>query len=494
MSFNNFLRISIFGSMCVSIFSRLSNEDICYTCDNEVLAFLFILHSVLYFATYLKTPLSKILTFILLVFFVSRLGILQLDLDFFAYPKFFPTVLQMREILLTLFLVSVSLLVGCFFGERIKLKKSQNYSLLWSSSIKDESLYYSYLTVVFIFSSLVLLYLTIIQTYSPTIDHRLYEYSTLIIAKIARFFQFLGLLSIAWLILRKPRGFQRKLTIFAIFLLLTSIILTGSKLSLISAILPFIFVYYASGLYISRRKKRLFMGILVLTILMFPVFTSLRTFWAAILVENQDYINNVLTYHDPSRTVFKGWFINTNIIQSIFGIAGRVGSSFDVLSFVLSSKDLFVPYANLMAEFVNIINGYYPGEIFKVDSPQWAQRLPSLAGHGNYNTLLSIGVGENIGFIPHLIINFGIFWVCFWSFLTMFFYGISYNYFNMFIRITLLFSVFMGITNGSGFVAMVTQIPIFLLYLMILRMTFRIIRPFLQKISTSKTIQYETTS
>jgi len=489
MAFNNFLRFSILSSMAVSILSALSNEDICYTCDNGVILLLFILHSVLYLATYLQTSLSRILTFILLVFFVSRLGVLQLDLDFFAYPKFLPTVLQMREILLTLFLVSVSLLAGCFFGERIKLKKSQNYSLLWSSSIKDESLYYSYLTFVYIFSSLVLLFITIAYTYSPTIDQRLYEYSILIIAKIARFFQFLGLLSVAWLILRKPRGFQRKLTIFAIFLLLTSIMITGSKLALISVIVPFIFVYYASGLIMSRRQKKFFMAIVVLAILMFPLFTSLRTAIAVVLIQNPDSVSFGI-----SNPQFSGWFIHMNIIQSIFGIASRVGSSFDVLSFVLPSKDLFVPYSNLTAEFISIINGYYPGEIIKVDPPPWSQILPSLGNGSNINLLIKMGIGENIGFIPHLIINFGIFGVCFWSFLTMFFYGVSYNYFNMFIRITLLFTVFFGVSNGSGFVAMVTEIPIFVFYLMVLRMTFRAIRPFFQKISTSKTMQYETTS
>ena len=267
MSFNNFLRFSIFGSMFVSILSRLlSNEDICYTCDNEVIVLLFILHSVLYLATYLKRPLTKILTFVLLVFFVSRLGTMQLDLDYFGYSNFLPTVLQMREILFILFLVSVSLLAGCFVGERIKLKKSENYSLLWSSSIKDESLYYSYLTFIYIFTSLVLIYISIAFKYSTTLDHTLYEYSTLVMAKILRSVNFLALLSVAWLIIRKPSGFQRKITIFAIILFILSSVLTGSKVALISVILPFIFVYYVTGIPISRRTKRIFISMIIIDI------------------------------------------------------------------------------------------------------------------------------------------------------------------------------------------------------------------------------------
>ena len=103
-----------------------------------------------------------------------------------------------------------------------------------------------------------------------------------------------------------------------------------------------------------------------------------------------------------------------------------------------------------------------------------------------------IGTGENIGLIPHLFINFGIFGVCFWSFLIMFLYGISYNYFNLFMRINILFAVVLSISNGSGFIQMATLILIFLFYLMVLRVTYRIIRPFLQVISStfnSKTIQ-----
>ena len=181
-----------------------------------------------------------------------------------------------------------------------------------------------------------------------------------------------------------------------------------------------------------------------------------------------------------------------NILTTFKGVASRIGSSFDVLSFVVSAKDLFVPYANLTAEFVTIINGYWPGEFIKVDSPQWARILPALGHHTDVNLLIKIGTGDNLGFIPHLFINFGIFGVCFWSFLIMFLYGISYNYFNLFMRINLLFMVILRISNGSGFIEMVTFLPIFLFYLMVLRVTYRIIRPFLQVISStfnSKTIQ-----
>ena len=178
----------------------------------------------------------------------------------------------------------------------IKLKKSEHYRyrLLWSSSIKDESLYYSYLTLIYIFTALVLMYIVIAYTYSATIDHRLYDQSVLIISKIGRAFRFLGWLSIAWFIIRKPRGFQRKITIFAIILFILSNIISGSKLGLISAIMPFIFAYYAARMPIPRDRKRLFMYILVVSILIYPLFSSLRTFLMEILVSNSTEVFAVI--------------------------------------------------------------------------------------------------------------------------------------------------------------------------------------------------------
>jgi hypothetical protein len=475
LSFNNFLRFLIFGSMLFSIFSRFSNENTCYTCDNQVIVLLFILHSVLYLATYQKRPLLKLLIFTLLVFFVSRLGTMQFDLDYFGYRNFIPTVLQMREILLILFLASVSLLAGCFAGERVRFKKSENYRLLWASSIKDESLYYSYLTFIFIFTSLVLIFITIAYKYSPTIDHRLYDQSVLIVTKILRSFSFLSVLPIAWFIIRKPSGFERKITIFAIFLFIFSTVLTGSKIALISLILPFLFVYYVSGIRISRRTTIIILSIVALSILVYPILGSLRTIVQAMIVSS-----NPETYAYLINTTQRSTFGDLNILTTFFRIASRVGSSFDVLSFIVPAKDLFVPYANLSAEVIDVVNGYYPGELIKVDAPQWARILPSLGHNKGLAWLMNTGAGENIGLISHLFINFGIFGVCFWSFFITFLYGMSYNYFNTFFRIMLCIWIILSISNGSGFIKMLIDIPILLILLMFLRISFRLIRPFIQ--------------
>jgi hypothetical protein len=430
-------------------------------------------------ATYQKRPLVKMLILTLLVFFVSRVGIMQLDLDYFVYQNFFPTVLQMRESLFVLLLVSASLLAGCFVGERVSFKKSEHCGLLWSSSIKDENLYYSYLILIYIFLNLVSVYLFISYNYTPSLDHRLYNPTILRIAKVSRVLNFLGILAISWMIIRKPLGFKRKITIFAIILYVLSVVMAGSKVALIYSILPFIFVYYVMGIPIPRARVRFFTWILVLSVIViYPLMGSLRPYLAAILA--------------GIPVSFADTLGELNIIPILFSLASRVGSSFDVLSFIVSTKDIFVPYANLTAEFVNIINGYYPGEIITVDAPDWARILYALGNNANLALVTIIGTGENIGLIPHLFINFGIIGVCFWSFFITFMYGMAYNYFNIFIRINIIIWIIFNISNGSGFVQMIINIPFLLFCLMVLRVSYRIIRPFIRELSSksnSKTMQ-----
>jgi hypothetical protein len=439
---------------------------------------LFILHFVLYSATYQKRPLTKILILILLVFFVSRVGIMQLDLDYFVYQNFFPTVLQMREILFVLLLVSVSLLAGCFVGERL-FKKSEHYGVLWASSIKDEDLYYSYLIIIYIFFNLISIYLFLGYGYTVSLDHRLYDKTLMIIGKVSRTLNFLSILAIYWLIIRKPRGFKRKITIFAVLLFILSNIITGSKVALIYSILPFILVYYVAGIPIPLARAKLFMWVLVLSIIViYPLMASLRPYLRAILLS--------------IPVSFSDTFGGLNILSIFFKIFSRVGSSFDVLSFIVPNKDIFVPYANLTAEFINIINGYYPGEIFAVNAPEWAGILYGLGNNVPLSTMIKIGTGENIGLIPHIFINFGIIGVCFWSFFITLMYGMVYNKFNIFIRVIITIWIIFQISNGSGFVSMIISIPILLFYLMVLRVSYRIIRPIIRQLSSksnSKTMQ-----
>jgi len=181
-----------------------------------------------------------------------------------------------------------------------------------------------------------------------------------------------------------------------------------------------------------------------------------------------------------------------NILPIILRIASRVGSSFDVLSLIVSSKDIFVPFANLTAEFVDIINGYYPGEIFAVNAPDWSRILYALGNNASLTLITAIGTGENIGFIPHLFINFGIFGVCFWSFFITLMYGMAYNYFNIFMRIYIIMAIIFQISNGSGFVPMLINLPLLLFFLWGFRLSYRIIRSFIRGIlskNNSKAMQ-----
>jgi hypothetical protein len=439
---------------------------------------LFILHFVLYVATYQKRQLTKVLIFTLLVFFVSRVGTMQLNLDYFVYQNFFPTVLQMRESLFVLLLVSVCLLAGCVVGERL-FKKSEHYRLLWASSKRDENLYYSYLILIYIFLHLVSMYIFIKYNYTPSLDHRLYDLTILRIAKVARTLDFLFLLAISWLIIRKPLGFKRKITIFAIILFVMSGFTGGGKVFLIYSILPFILVYYVARIPIPRARAIFFMGILVLTVIIFyPLMASLRVYLSATILGYE------LNFFDALGRY--------NIMAILFGIASRVGSSFDVLSFIVSTKDIFVPHANLTAEFINIINGYYPGDIVAVNAPDWSRILYALGHNANLELVTKIGTGENIGLIPHLFINFGIFGVCFWSFFITLIYGMAYNFFGIFIRINIIYWIIFGISNGSGFTLMAISLPFLLFFLMLLRVSYRIIRPFIRELSrksNSKTMQ-----
>jgi hypothetical protein len=459
--------------MVVSLLSMLSTSDICYTCNDLVIVELLILHVILFVATYLSRALSKMLILTLLIFYVSRVGVLQFGLEYFVYEDNMPSIFKMQEILFFLLLVSVSLLAGCMGGESIGLKKTKNYKIfMFSDSIKNERLYYMYLILIYIFTKLVLIYLAVDSGVGLGIDRRLFDPILLRIAKIVRVLGFLGVIPICWLILKNPQGVERKVTLFAIVVFVLSTIASGSKTALLYSILPFIFVYYVTQLPMPRAFVKTVKWTIILSlVIVFPAMAEFRIYLAGILAGNP-------------VSLFESIESGLNLRSIILSFASRVGSSFDVFSFVVSAKDMFVPYANLMGEFINVINGYYPGGIFPVTAPEWSSILYSLGHNADLELMSLIATGENITLPAHLYINFDLLGMCFWSFFIMFTYGLSYNYFNIiFVRVFIILSIIFDITNGGGFVSMSTTIPIMSFYMIFVHISYKLAHPFMASMS-----------
>jgi hypothetical protein len=155
------------------------------------------------------------------------------------------------------------------------------------------------------------------------------------------------------------------------------------------------------------------------------------------------------------------WDIATNVLSFL----GRLGSSFDVLGLAVTRQYEFSQYVNFRAELIDMVNGYFPGGFFPVDSPQWAQLLMTI-GHGaGYANQLLVATGENITLPGHLYVNFGIGGASLLAFLLMLAITLIYRYSKTVVgRMYLLSAVIFGISNGSGFLAMVAGYPALLLW------------------------------
>lgn len=211
LNYHDVIRVLIASSMAVTFLSVFFVGDPCYVCDFQISLYLLILHSLLLMASYLNHKLLDMLILTLLVFYVSRVGMLQFDLNYFVYENDLPSIFQMREVLAVLLVITLALLLGCILGGTVKSARAGNNKIfLYSNSIRNEEAYYRYLVWIFLVSKIILICLFIDSGIGLGIDLGLFDINLLRLAKAARALNFLGVIPIAWLIIKKTKRGGKK--------------------------------------------------------------------------------------------------------------------------------------------------------------------------------------------------------------------------------------------------------------------------------------------
>lgn len=485
MTLRNANRMLIIISVLLTAVSAGIAEGIPYAYNLNVASLLLILHLLLLTASFLNDKLIDILISTLLIFYVSRIGVLQIDLSYYYYNNIYhnpPSQQEMADILLLLFYVSFGLLLGCFFG-RLKRSTSALKINLYNVPEHDERVYYRYILLVVIISKLIIIWAGLNSGAGLKISLENIDIFYLRLVKYATFLSSLDIVPIAWLILQKPIGKEKKATIIAITLCVITGLFTLSKVTLIYAILPFIIVYYIAGLPIPKRLyKALWVIVFISLFVIFPLMVALQGFIVAELFGGGG--GNIVDSFSQSHS----------ILNLLLTASTRIYSSYDVFCFVFLNKNEFISHSNLFNEFVEVINGFYPGGFWSIDVPRWSQILFSVANRQiDLDLLMKIGTGDNISLPGHIFVYYGGLGLFILSFIVMYYYSVIYNTNNsVFVKYFIISQIIFGISNGAGLVNSLLLFPLTFIYITFFHLSYLLMRQVLRFLKLSGTKCVET--
>lgn len=449
-----YLMACLIISLLLVFYSILWDSAICFTCDTEILLLLVSLHLILIISTLSANRLIILLVLVLFVFYTSRVLAIQLLPESYTYPKYPLTLDDMRETIFVLLMISVGLLLGCLIGYKfggIRKDKRPFTIFPFEEKISNLKSFYYLITLLFIVTTVIKLILVVMTGVGIPISVQFFSSTLLQSLKASNFLGFFGIVPFIWFILRRPEGFERRLTIFAIVLYILSVASTLSKFGLIAGLIPIVLVYYITGVRIPSRTLFYLKAALIASLVLFVVLQSLRGMIAA-------------SFADGS-TVSVSTALSQISISSVFiNPLSRIWSSFDVLSAVIKNKAEFLPFLNFYDELLDVVNGYMPGEIFLTDAPPFTQLLPYILhaggpGDASYEVYLLARTGENITIPGYLYIYLGVFGAAIVSFIFMLLIGFIYRYSDsLFVKIIICQSIISDITNGSGIIGPVQSI------------------------------------
>ncbi len=442
------LRLGIVLSLSFVVLSGLGESEICYTCDPETLFNLVVLHGILLLATASSGRLMYVLVGTLLVFYASRVPIIQWAPDFYTYTELPLTLSDMRDATSALLWISFGLMLGCFAGDRLGTvleRDGPSKIIPFEEKVKDLKSFYYLVTLLFIASKGTAIVLILTTGVGLPVPVDLFSAGLRQVSKAANFLGFLGIVPIAWFMLRESRGFERRLTILAIVIFVFGALVSFSKVGMITAVIPFLLVYFVTGRNIPPRL--LFLGGSVVAVVAFflgSVLGLLRIQIAFAFVGESISIGEVLSSFDVPSALMSFW--------------ARVGSSFDVLSAVIKNEAAFLPYLSMFDELLEAANGYGL-QLFEADAPQYAQLLPAILHGSDYGFLLSVRGGENVTLPAHLYLNFGVIGAMAVSLAVMLLFSFMYRYSkSVYAKIILIQAVFLGIPNGSGLIGIILPV------------------------------------
>lgn len=452
-----YLMACLIISLLLVFYSISWDSAICFTCDTDILLLLVSLHLILIIATLSANRPIILLAFALFVFYTSRVLAIQLFPESYTYLKYPLTLDDMRESIFVLLMISVGLLLGCLTGYKFGgiRKNNRPFTIFpFEEKISNLKSFYYLITLLFIVTTVIRLILVITTGVGLPIGVQFFSPVLLRSLKASSFLGFFGIVPFIWFILKRPEGFERRLTIFAIVLYILSVASTLSKFGLLAGLIPIFLVYYITGVKIPSRTLSYLKAGLIVSLVLFVVLQSLRGMILASFMEG-----------GGGSTVSVGDALSQVSISSTFiNPMGRIWSSFDVLSAVIKNKAAFLPFLNFYDELLDVVNGYVPGGIFPTNAPQFTQLLPYLLHAGSsmdasYEVYLLARTGENITIPAHLYVYLGVFGAATVSFIFMLLFGFIYRHSDsLFVKILVSQIIINDISNSSGIIGPVQGI------------------------------------
>lgn len=447
-------------SLSFTILSGLGSSEVCYTCDPETLLYLIILHGMLLLSTASPSRLSLVLAGVLLVFYAPRASIIQWAPDFYTYTNHPLTLSDMRDATSALLWISFGLLLGCMAGDRLGavLKRDGPLTILpFEEKIRNLKSFYFLIAFLYIVAKGTAIALILVTGAGLPLPLDLFDINLLRAVKAANFLGFLSIVPIAWFVLRGLHGFEKRLTVLAIGIYVLAALVSFSKVGLISAAIPFLFVYYVSGRTIPPRLLAVAGSVIVIVaFFMYTVMAELRIQLASM-------------YEAGGGISIREAALGVDFSSAVFDFLARVGSAFDVLSAVIKYEVAFHPFLNFFDELLDVANGYGL-RIFETDPPLFARLLPAILSGVDYEYLLAAQTGENIGLLGHLYLYWGVIGAAMVSFFVMLLFGFVYRYAkSVFAKILLIQAILFNLPNGSGLIGILLPLfqPLAIVYVLI---------------------------
>ena len=176
------------------------------------------------------------------------------------------------------------------------------------------------------------------------------------------------------------------------------------------------------------------------------------------------YLAQTIFHIDISDSSF---FNEINIIDSLTGMIGRLGSSFDVLYSIMIKKASFLSQVNFVNEVKILVNGFFPGQPFAVSENYTLTEYVPVILRG-YELEFLNGYAENVNVFSYLYILFP----------SVFFYlgffilglGVSIWYYvsrSLSAKLYILSFLIINLSNSGGLTDLVRSVVFFYLAFLI---------------------------
>lgn len=422
--------------------SVMSDAVMPFTTDAVTIILALFFQLILLITVYTGGPLGLIFSGTVFLFFVVRITVLQFYPDHYTYVLYSPltpAALRRAVILLVALGTPAAIAISLGRGAVNAFQRSKKPLTLFPFPKRGSTGRRFFISIccllVLVKSTALLLFFKVgVGLPVPVFN---FPIEALRLAKAINILSFLMYIPITGFVVGQLRGRVYWFSLMAVTMFVVSLVPTLSKAMLISAFVPFVLVYFASGKSLPRWLIILTTTASIVTIVFGAIYLSkIRIDAASSYIGTGQVENNAGT-------------LSYSIMPAALGFLNRLGCDFDVLVAVSAHERLFRPHLDFAAEVIDVLNGYV--RFIDVNPPRWSQLLPHLLHGSELRYLLRAQVGENIGLFPHIFLNFGAWMGGVVSFVVLF--SLSMLYFasrSVFVRLVILFEIFGNVPEGSG--------------------------------------------